>query len=236
MEKRTKILQKLLDLFYPKGLTCNGCGKELNDDERKYSLCKTCEGKIFDPENRYFGESYERILPVDGHDEISARGCFRYEDMIRDYVIDYKDDDKTYLTHYMALHMQELYERLDYRAETVVYVPTSRSNKRKRGYDNMKLVAEEFCKLTGLSLGDGLSRYDGTDQSKVAPEKRGENVQGKFFCEKEIPGKVLLLDDVVTSGATVTECAKALFAHGAKEVKVLSFAMAGLKRENGENA
>ena len=231
-----KNLRTLLELFYPKGLTCNGCRKELSDDERRYSLCKKCAEKLFDENGAYFGERYVRELSVENYGTIKARGCFRYEGISRDYVIDYKDADKTYLCHYMALHLTELYQRLETTADLVAYVPTSRANLRRRGYDGMRYVAESFCKNTGLPLSDHLFRLDGVDQSKVDTARRGENVKNKFLSRGGFSGTVLLLDDVVTTGATVEECAKALLSHGAQSVFVLSFAMAGLKNENGADA
>ncbi|MBR1748116.1 MAG: ComF family protein [Clostridia bacterium] len=222
---------KLRDLLYPRGLTCNGCGAELNDDERKYSLCKKCAGKIFDEGDVYFGERYARSLMIDGYPDVTARACFRYENVVRKYVIDYKDADKTYLCDYMALHLTELYERVGLSSDVVAYVPTSPKNRKRRGYDAMKIVAEAFAKRTGLPVCHDLFRKDGVDQNQISIDERGENVKNKFLFRDKIDGRVLLLDDVVTTGATAEECARSLLSHGAKEVSVLSFGMAGLKKD-----
>ena len=223
--------RKIGDLLYPKGLTCNACGKELFDPERKYALCKECAAKVFDAGGRYFGERYRREIPIDGGEKLVVRACFRYEFFVRDYVIDYKDADKTYLCHYMALHLSELYTRLGVRADAVTYVPTSPKNRKRRGYDGMRIVAREFGETVGLPLRDDLFRLDGVDQSKVAPENRKNNVKNVFLCRNQQTGAVLLLDDVSTTGATVEECARSLLSHGAAKVVVLTFALAGDRKD-----
>lgn len=226
-----KGIEKLIDWLYPKGLTCNGCGKELFDDERKYSLCKRCAKKIFESDGTYLGERLSQLLETEGGHQILVRSCFRYEGLVRNYVIDYKDHNKNYLCDSIALHLTELYQRCNITADLVAFVPTSKTNLRKRGYDGMKWIAESFSNRTGLPLSYDLFRRDGIDQAKVAPENRAQNVKNKFLSRGGFSGTVLLLDDVVTSGATVEACAQTILSHGAEKVLVLTFAVAGEERK-----
>lgn len=219
--KIKKITEKALDLLYPKGLTCNGCGRELNDEEREYSICVDCA--------KNFNAVWE--LPVIFGD-VSVYSTFLYDGLVRKYVLDYKDSNKPFLAEYMAKYLYDTYLKQNLLADKICYVPSSESARRRRGYDGMKYVAEEFSKISGLPLEHILFRREGDDQTKVAMENRRANVKNKFLCRSGINGNVLLLDDVATSGATVAECALTLKNHGADSVTVLTFAMARHKKHH----
>lgn len=109
-------------------------------------------------------------------------------------------------------------------------VPLHRVRLRERGYNQSALLAEEVSKgFPGARVWHGLKRIRPTrTQSKLAGKRRRENVKGAFAVEgDEALGKrILLIDDVVTSGGTVNECAKALRRAGASEVDVLAVALA----------
>ena len=210
-------LNNILDAIFPKGLTCNGCGKELNEDESYFSLCKNCEKLL-----------YRVKSPVD-IDGAEVHSVFEYDNLVRKFVLDYKDSDKPYLCEYMAkyLYVYCLEKGLDF--DAVCYVPSSPSAIKRRGYDGMEIVAEEFALLTGKDLKKSLFRRDGADQTKVEHDKRAANVKDKFLSRSGYDGTILLLDDVVTTGATVRECAKVILSHGADKVIVLTFAAARVK-------
>lgn len=219
--KIKEITEKAMDLLYPKGLTCNGCGRELNDEEREYAICVDCA--------KYFNPAGEQ--PVIFGD-VSVYAAFLYDGLVRKYVLDYKDSNKPFLAEYMAKYLYEIYLKMDVSAERICYVPSSESARRRRGYDGMKYVAEEFSKMSGLPLEHILFRREGDDQTKVEMENRRTNVKNKFLCRSGIAGNVLLLDDVATSGATVAECVATLKSHGADSVTVLTFAMARHKKQH----
>ena len=208
-----KLIDKVLDFIYPKGLTCNFCGKELNEADRYFSICPDCA---------------MRFIPVDPTeiDGIKVYSCFEYDGAIRSIVLDYKDADKPYLCEYMARYMYENFVQNGINADMICYVPSSPSALRRRGYDGMKIVAEHLNKLSAIPLSNALFRREGQDQTKVAHENRSANVKDMFLSREGFTGEVLLLDDVVTTGATVTECAKTIINHGADEVVVLTFAAA----------
>ena len=210
-------IDKILDLIYPKGLTCNGCGKELNTDERDYSLCKKCAAKL-----------YRVKSPVD-IDGLEVHSVFEYEDLVRKFVLDYKDSDKPYLCEYMAKYLADYCAERELGYDCVCFVPSSPSAIKRRGYDGMEIVAEEFCRLTGAKLRKSLFRRDGIDQTKVAHEKRVDNVKNVFLSRAGFSGTVCLLDDVVTTGATVKSCADVIKSHGADNVIVLTFSAARVK-------
>ncbi len=113
----------------------------------------------------------------------------------------------------------------------VVPVPTSAARRRARGYNQAELLAKEYAHLAGLQL-RCLLRRDRTAKTQTAlqPLERAANVAGAFRLSGtsgDIAGEhVLLIDDVLTTGATSAECAKTLVAGGARCVSVLTFARA----------
>ena len=210
-------IASFLDALFPKGITCNGCGKELDKKDEYFSLCPDCA------KNMYRVQSPVKI------DELVVHSVFDYEGLVRKYVLDYKDSDKPYLCEFMAKYMYAYCQERGLTADTICYVPSSPAAIKRRGYDGMEIIAEELSRLTGIKLDKSLFRRDGLDQTKVAHEKRMQNVHNKFLSRSGFSGTVLLIDDVVTTGATVNECAEVIKSHGADDVIVLSFAAARSK-------
>ncbi len=119
---------------------------------------------------------------------------------------------------------------LDEEVELVVPVPTTAARRRTRGYNQAELLARAYARLRGLDLFDGLQRARAADtQTALQPLERAANVAGAFqmVSQARIQGAhVLLIDDVLTTGATTSECARTLVAGGARCVSVLTFARA----------
>jgi len=105
----------------------------------------------------------------------------------------------------------------------VVPVPVHPSRRRERGYNQSELLAARIAYLRGLSLKSGIllkTRNTGS-QTGLEREERVENVVGSFGLRRpdRLSGrKILLVDDVVTTGSTLRECARALLESGAREV------------------
>lgn len=104
----------------------------------------------------------------------------------------------------------------------VVPIPTTPSRIRERGYDHMTLVAKCFAKKRGLSCQRVLGRKTNTKQRQASAKKRQEQAAAAFFVKEKIdPNRpYLILDDVMTTGATVKYAAQALKDAGARHVWV----------------
>lgn len=117
-------------------------------------------------------------------------------------------------------------------ATLVVPVPTTPLRVRERGYNQAEALAVALAALTERTVLCALQRGGGaSSQTTLQPAARRANVAGAFSpvvgTEQEIAGEhLLLVDDVLTTGATVTECAAALVEAGARCVTVLTFARA----------
>jgi ComF family protein len=110
--------------------------------------------------------------------------------------------------------------RFDARAiDAVVYVPASPSSYRRRGFDHMRLVATALARELELPLADLLERADARDQRELGRAGRLNNLSGSLqVCQNVAGMDFLLVDDVITTGASLRACARALLARGAHSV------------------
>ncbi len=111
-------------------------------------------------------------------------------------------------------------------------VATTAARRRARGYNQAELIARGFARRTGRFVLDALVREPAhSSQTTLQPAARGANVAGAFRVRPAAAPRlrdahVLLIDDVITTGATIAECAAALVEAGARCVSALSFARA----------
>lgn len=125
----------------------------------------------------------------------------------------------------------ELPEEIRSEAKYVFAVPTTRARRRERGYNQAELLARAYAQSRRLELVDALERTRAQNtQTALQPMQRAANVAGAFRLGSTAPTlvaeHVLLIDDVLTTGATVAECATTLVSGGARCVSVLTFARA----------
>jgi ComF family protein len=112
-------------------------------------------------------------------------------------------------------------------ADALVPVPLAPGRERERGFNQSALLAERVGRALGRPVRTGwLGRARPTrPQSELAADERRRNVRGAFRAAPAVGGRhVVVIDDVLTTGATVTECARALRAAGARIVGVLTVA------------
>ncbi len=112
--------------------------------------------------------------------------------------------------------------------DAVVPVPASAASLRRRGFDHTRLVAEEVARAFGVPVLDALAVSGARDQRLLGRAERARNVADVFALVSGVraPAHVLLVDDVVTTGATVDSAAGTLLAAGADEVRVGAVARA----------
>ena len=109
------------------------------------------------------------------------------------------------------------------RFDLVVPVPLHRTRLAKRGFNQAKLMARGVAKRISAPVLDKLKVVRRTrDQVELSAEARRTNVTGAYASRGPVAGKVLLVDDVFTTGATLSECAEVLRKAGAGEVQALT--------------
>lgn len=188
---------------------CDRCGQPFEVDPAGGFLCGQC---MADP------PPYTR-----------ARAVFRYDDASRILILRFKHGDRTAAAPQFARWMARAGSELLAEAQVVVPVPLHRWRLWRRRYNQAALLAQALGKQANIRcVPDVLGRIRATpSQGKLGRGQRRRNVQGAFRLRREaaVRGKrVLLIDDVLTSGATVGECVRVLLRGGAERVEVLTLA------------
>lgn len=148
-----------------------------------------------------------------------------YEGLAKDLIRVFKFERAQAADSIIAEYM---HESLPYLENTVIVpIPTATSRFRYRGYDHTALVAKELSKLTKLPHVSALRRLNQTRQVGAKRAKREEQLVDSFrIVQPDLMkgSKVLLIDDVVTTGTTLNEVAKTLKKAGAKQIDAAVFA------------
>ncbi|MCL2566652.1 MAG: ComF family protein [Alphaproteobacteria bacterium] len=187
---------------------CSMCGIELQTGD----ICLDClaKPKIFD----------------------SASYCFIYNSEIFKLISGFKNHDKTYMSKFISSFLiKKVYEKaLADKIDVIIPVPIHYRKLIKRKYNHTAMLAYEIAKYFHKPLiCRALKKNKKTDdQIKLGGQKRIINVKGAFNINKNnlkfIKGKnILLVDDVLTTGATINECAMVLKKSGCRTVHVLCF-------------
>jgi ComF family protein len=154
------------------------------------------------------------------------RAPLAYAGAARTAVLTLKFQSGRYLAPLMGELLGEQIQGL--RAELVIPVPLSRSRLRQRGFNQAALLAASVAPVVhGWLTTDVLTRTDRHAQHTLGAAARLGNLRGAFTCTRprEVEGaSVLLVDDVVTTGATVSACADTLADAGASRISALAFA------------
>ena len=212
-------LRRLLDLIYPP--KCPFCGRVLEKGED--GLCVECQ------------ETLPWTEPGDGKDAEFCDSCLSplwYQGRVPEGVRRFKfRGGSAHARLFGELMAQCLSDRQERPADLIVWVPLHPRRRRKRGYDQSELLARRVGELTGLPVVNRLKKVRRTEvQSQIQDAAaRRANVSGAYTLAAgvELSGKrVVLVDDVVTSGATLSECAFLLRQAGAEAVTGLTLARA----------
>lgn len=207
----------ILDLIYPP--VCGICNK-IN----KKHLCKKCEIKL----KPY--EIYSIMQETDKYFDYRI-DILKYENIVRKSIIDYKFNEKAYIHktfEKILLKYKKIYRFLR-KYDIIIYVPMFRKRKATRGYNQTELIAKDISKKIDIKLEKNnlIKIKDTKKQSTLTKKERAENIKDAFVLKNPnniIDKKIILFDDIYTTGNTVNECSKILKKAGAKEIAVLTIA------------
>ena len=117
--------------------------------------------------------------------------------------------------------------------DAVVPVDTSAWARLRRGFSLPALLAHEVAQARGVKTVRALRATHGARQAGLSKRQRASGVRGRFRAVGEVPPRVLLVDDVLTTGATAAACADELLCAGARVVYVLVLCVAFSERQDG---
>lgn len=212
------------DIIYPETLKCNLCGATV-DVNLRYRLCSNCLNSI-----KFINCAVEIKDCPQGIDFYSmcdfAYSVCRYEGTARSIVIALKYKNITEMAKTIAFMMYELIKKFHIKADLIAYVPSHRERTKARGYNQAEMISRELSKLTGIAVIHSLKRVKNNEcQVLFSSRERWYNVKDIFECHDNLSSKdVLIVDDVITTGATIYYSSKALKKAGAGAVTAVSFA------------
>ena len=233
-----------LDLLFPR--RCASCGRTIREPDGS-QVCLTCLANLpridresscrrcglplgpyaLDHEGRYCEGC--RNLPFAGFRRAVAVGT--YEGPLRRAICRFKYARRPHLARTLGALIAEcaLEEHDNNPPQLVLGVPLHPARKKARSFDQAELLAEAVGRKLGVPLGRGVivRNVNTPTLTRQSREERARTVKGAF--EVKLPGavdgrRVLLVDDVMTTGATASECARVLRGAGAKEIAVIVLA------------
>jgi ComF family protein len=157
--------------------------------------------------------------------------CASFSGPVRDALHDLKYKGERRLAEPLGAAVARRWKGVGTGAEVVVPVPVHAARERQRGYDQAALIASVAARELGLPVAPALERGRATiAQFELGRDERAANVAGAFRIRNEVVARavvgrwVLLVDDVVTTGATLAACATALRRSGAVAVSAIAVA------------
>ena len=214
----------LFDLLFPEKCVLCGCILE----EEAQDLCKQC--RIEAPE---CGLSKAKLPFID-----SWTALWHYQDRVRHSILRYKFYGKrSYAAAYARLLGMKLMKEDRLSVDLITWIPISAKRLKKRGFDQCQLLAEALGVETELLVLPLLTKtVDNQPQSRITGyAHRKANVLGAYAAIhiQQMAGKrILLVDDILTTGATAGECARVLLTAGAEEVHLAVIAAANQQKKS----
>ena len=211
-----KIIEAILNLIYPQ--VCSICGKV-----NTKSLCNKCKVKL----KKEFKFKTDNYSEDKSKNFIEHSYFFKYQNIIRNQILCLKFHEKPYVYKTIVKflrNMQKCFEKLKM-YDIIIVVPVSRRRKKERGYNQSKLIADEISKMINAKIEKNiLYKIKNTvPQSTLNKQQREENAKNAYKVKniQEIRNKkILIIDDIYTTGNTVNECARTLIEKGIKRKNI----------------
>ncbi len=238
-----ELLIRARNSIFPPDITCDLCGAEVFDGSR---FCKRCLPTV------HFNDGV--TCPVCGRRTARPEICMECKSLAPRYkkavsaliysdggarlVLKFKRGAR-YLKDYIGGLMAEKARKLP-QCDVITYVPITKKRKRERGYNQAELLAEAIGKELNLPVAAALEKKRETDDQKALTRKeREENLHACFAIADRAAVKgrrVLLVDDVLTTGATADEACRELQIAGAKEIYLVTAASVEYMQGKGDIA
>lgn len=217
MKKVLWFINYAINLIFP-----NACG--ICDRICKENLCKKCEIKLNNIKkvkiDTYNDKYFKKHLYI-----------FKYDSIIKEILIKFKFKEKVYVykTFVNFLLKNKKVCRFFKSYDIIIPVPIHYNRKVTRGYNQSGLIAKELARNVNVKYEEKIlfKKINNKPQSAKNKQERIKNVIGVYYTKNDdrlIGKKVLLIDDIYTTGSTVNECSKILNLAGAKQVDVFTIA------------
>ena len=149
---------------------------------------------------------------------------FRYEGRIRQSLLRFKFHGCTGNAAFYAAEIWKLLKAEGQKPDIISWVPLSRKRLRQRGYDQAGLIARELSALTGIPCRRVLNKisHNPPQSGTAGHEQREKNVKGVYALSRKSAAlsdkKILLIDDIITTGSTLSECCRVMLQGGFEHI------------------
>lgn len=212
------IAKNFVNLVYP--IRCASCGKG-SDAVEEFGVCGFCIRQV--------RRNPKPPLAKQGFDK--AYSALLYEDILKELIHAFKYKRRISLSKLFARFLTEFIDDnpdITANVDLVTFVPLHSGRLREREFNQSKLLASKISDRFKIPLADTLDKTKATrNQNELSRSERLVNLGGAFKIRRAahvIEKSVLIVDDVMTTGATLSECARVLKAAGAIEVRCLTLA------------
>lgn len=212
------IAQSVVNLLYP--LHCLGCQSAL-ESSNEFRLCDRCIASIRQNAMPPFELETSSVM---------AYSALLYDDALKELVHSFKYKGKTALAKVFSKFMIDCVKENPEiaQADIITVVPLGRKRLRKREFNQSLLLANPISQELSLPLKNTLEKIRVTkNQNELPKNERHVNLKNAFKVRvaDDIAGAdILLIDDIMTTGATLNECARTLLGGGARRVTCLTLA------------
>lgn len=213
---------------------CAVCGKEIFDGGY---FCSDCKEKLPLNDGNYCDKCGRKTLQSQqactsckqtAQNYQKARSVFEYKPPINQFIRKLKYYNKRFYVDILAEYLSLTYYKHMFTPDVITYVPMTANAQRKRGYNQSQLLAEGLSSRVNVKVVDCLEKVKETKrQSKLTKSQRQKNLKGAFRVVNKslVKGKrVLLVDDVLTTGTTVNTICEKLLKAGVVAIDVLTVA------------
>ncbi|KAI4453504.1 seca inner membrane component of sec protein secretion system [Holotrichia oblita] len=228
LKKLKSFPSALLEAIFPEKITCLICKEELSESVE--GVCPVCYKNLPFIEGKTCLKNGQPLNDMSDYcnrckdEEIFYKkeaAVFEYDDAIKNLIFRFKDDNQKYLNNFLAFCLAQKYAILNFNCNLAVYVPIHKRKLKSRGFNQAEKLCERFGRLVEMPVIKGnLVKVTDTGQQKLLTKaERIKNLEKSFAVnyKNEFKGKdILLIDDIMTTGATANECAKVLNKAGAK--------------------
>ena len=202
-----KLWESLIEVIYPRENYCIIC-----NEEDRCGICNTCKKSI-----KPIGKAYQ--------DEIISYGY--YGGVLKELILKFKYKDNFTAGDILAEILEEyIIKKINYKEYIITYIPLSKKSKKVRGFNQCEYIAKKIARDLSIESFEVLIKAKETkEQKKLKKDERFENIKDAFQIKKIIKNKkIILIDDVTTTGATLNEAHKLLKKINLKDIKLLTLA------------